>query len=99
MTKIVLLALLTASLATFPLATPSMAIDNVTDRLCGPDGPEAYKRPGGYCEQRGAGSLVDGDNEGVCDTWLAPALFNATSFGDEILIADNCYINDGPEDQ
>jgi hypothetical protein len=32
-------------------AAPALAVDTSISKLCGPDAPEAYKRPGGYCEQ------------------------------------------------
>lgn len=53
MTKIIALALLGAIIAAAPVATPAFAVDTKISQLCGPDGPEAYKRPGGYCEQIG----------------------------------------------
>jgi hypothetical protein len=36
-------------------AAPAMAMSNA--EKCGPDGPEVYKRAGGYCEQLNAGSM------------------------------------------
>ena len=45
MKTIVLLGLV-ASL----LAAPGIAHAGTTDKLCGPDAPEGYKRPGGYCD-------------------------------------------------
>jgi len=56
MYKFITVALLATSLAAFPIATPSFAVDTSISAKCGPDGPEAYKRPGGYCEQIGANS-------------------------------------------
>ncbi|WP_055049289.1 hypothetical protein [Devosia sp. A16] len=50
MQKTIALALLAASLAAFPVATPSFAFDASKSVLCGPDAPEGYKRPGGYCD-------------------------------------------------
>ena len=32
------------------LAAPGIAQASSTDKLCGPDAPEGYKRPGGYCD-------------------------------------------------
>ena len=58
MQKTIALALLAASIVAFPVATPSFAYDASKSALCGPDAPEGYKRPGGYCEQiSGSGSL------------------------------------------
>lgn len=58
MKKIIALALLTSFIGA---AAPAFA-QNANDGLCGPDGPEAYKRPGGYCEQVGK-SLLTSDND------------------------------------
>jgi hypothetical protein len=48
MTKVFVTLLVTAMLS--PLATPALASNAIAEK-CGPDGPEVYKRPGGYCEQ------------------------------------------------
>ena len=59
MRKIIAITALLASVAAFPVATPALANSSV-DPLCGPDAPEGYKRPGGYCEQiDNNGSLLD----------------------------------------
>lgn len=50
----VALAALLATGVAIPAATPAFAVDTSISEKCGPDGPEAYKRPGGYCEQIGA---------------------------------------------
>ena len=63
MTKIIALALLGAIIAAAPVATPAFAVDTKISQLCGPDGPEAYKRPGGYCEQIGANSSTSDSGE------------------------------------
>src|SRR5688500_3550655 len=61
--KIFAVALLIASTAAFPVATPVFA-GSSNDALCGPDAPEGYKRPGGYCEQiDNKNSLFDTDDE------------------------------------
>lgn len=55
MTKLITLAI--AALAALSVAiptAPSFAVDTSIAEKCGPDGPEAYKRPGGYCDQIGA---------------------------------------------
>ena len=49
MTKILAALLATSVLALS--AAPAMALSNA--EKCGPDGPEVYKRAGGYCEQIG----------------------------------------------
>ena len=48
MNKIIALALVGATLFA---SAPAFAVDTSISKICGPDGPEAYKRPGGYCEQ------------------------------------------------
>ncbi len=45
--------------------TPALAADSSTSPLCGPDAPEGYKRPGGYCEQIGTNSLASSDSQGT----------------------------------
>jgi hypothetical protein len=90
------LVLTTLSLAAFPIAGTAFA-DSRTDKLCGPDGPEAYKRPGGYCEQIGAGSLLKGA-EG-CTSYDYPQSIAALKQDEVILVAENCVFVDGPEDQ
>ena len=42
--------LLAASVLAFT-AAPALAIDTSIVAKCGPDAPEVYKRPGGFCEQ------------------------------------------------
>ena len=46
-----ILATLVATSLLALMAAPAMAMTN--DEKCGPDGPEVYKRAGGYCEQIG----------------------------------------------
>lgn len=40
-------------------ATPAFA-GSGSSALCGPNGPEEYKRPGGYCEQLDKNSSLAG---------------------------------------
>jgi hypothetical protein len=53
--KTIALLGLVASLLT---AAPAFADTAGTSGLCGPDGPEAYNRPGGYCEILGANASL-----------------------------------------
>ena len=53
MKTIIALALSTVVLG----AAPAFA-DTGSSALCGPNGPEGYKRPGGYCEQLGKNSSL-----------------------------------------
>lgn len=59
MNKIIALAIAASIIAA---AAPAFA-QNANDKLCGPDGPESYKRPGGYCEQIAGSSLVKSDKQ------------------------------------
>jgi hypothetical protein len=45
--KTIAVLALVASLLT---AAPALAVAPGPDGLCGPDAPDAYKRPGGYCD-------------------------------------------------
>ncbi len=88
MKKIIAITLLLASVAAFPAAAPALA-DSSSDRLCGPDAPEGYKRPGGYCDQIDSkGSLVE--QKDGCDYYVQPALA-ALKRGVTVLVAENCY--------
>lgn len=63
MKNIIALALVAASLTAFPVATPAFAVDTGISALCGPDAPDGYKRPGGYCDQIGSNkSLLELDD-------------------------------------
>ncbi|MDB5541301.1 MAG: hypothetical protein JWQ89_3028 [Devosia sp.] len=89
MQKIIALALVASSLVAFPVATPSFAVDTSIQPYCGPDAPEAYKRPGGFCEQVGSnGSLVEDKDEGCTQMVIS---FNLKAVGKEVQVAENCY--------
>ncbi|WP_423066000.1 acid shock protein [Devosia sp. CN2-171] len=61
MNKLIALVLVGATLF---VSAPAFAVDTSISALCGPDGPESYKRPGGYCEQIGANqSLLENKRE------------------------------------
>lgn len=88
MKKILAVALLIASAAAFPVATPVLA-DSSTDPLCQPDAPEGYKRPGGYCEQLDGGSLFKSDQDDC--NYVMESMLATLKQGEVILVADNCY--------
>ena len=88
MKKFIAIALLLASSAAFPVATPVLA-DSSTNPLCGPGAPESYKRPGGYCEQLDQGSLVQSDKDDC--THLIESLRAALTSDETLQVADNCY--------
>lgn len=57
-------AAIAAIVVAVPAATPAFAVDTRISEKCGPDAPEAYKRPGGYCEQIGANQSTAAKGEG-----------------------------------
>ncbi len=88
MKKTIALALVAASFAAFPVTTPAFAVDTDISPLCGPDAPEAYKRPGGYCEQIGSNNSLFTPQDD-CEYML---LNIAMKSDDAILqVADYCY--------
>lgn len=92
MKNILALTLMLAMAAPFGGVTTAFA-DSSNDRLCGPDAPEGYKRPGGYCDQIDSkSSLSKGDNEG-CEPYPA-GLLAALKSGQVVLVAEYCL----PED-
>jgi hypothetical protein len=98
MQKIIAISVIAVSLAAFPAAitTPSFAVDTTITALCGADGPESYKRPGGYCDQVGANnSLVE---SGDCDAipyydydYYLPTSFSLKAPAKPLLVAEYCY--------
>lgn len=90
MQKTIALALIAGSLVAFPVATPSFAVEQGIQSLCGPDAPEAYKREGGYCDQVGSNrSLVETED---CDyNYYVSTLFNENASAETVIVAANCY--------
>jgi len=89
MKKILAVALLIASVGAIPSVTPAFA-DSSNDPLCGPDAPEGYKRPGGYCEQiDNKGSLVEQNDS--CNYLPAEVMVEIALPGAPLLVAENCY--------
>ena len=93
MQKTIALALLAASIVAFPVATPSFAYDASKSALCGPDAPEGYKRPGGYCETIARNKSLIETEEG-CLPYLPTSYVVGTS-AKPVLVAEYCY-DDGP---
>jgi len=54
------LATLLATTVLVVSVAPAMALSNA--EKCGPDGPEVYKRPGGYCEQISSTNSLGGQS-------------------------------------
>lgn len=89
MKNIIALALVAASLTAFSVATPAFAVDTTISPLCGPDAPESYNRPGGYCDQIGSnGSLVKPTDD--CN-WYDLVSVDLQALDVTLLVADNCY--------
>ena len=88
MKKILVLSLMLAMAAPFGGASVALASSS-TDALCGPDAPEGYKRPGGYCDQiDSTGSLNDNNKD--CDYRMLTTLLATLKPGERLLVADNC---------
>jgi len=85
--KIIAIALLLATSAAFPIVTPVLA-DSSSSALCGPDAPEGYKRPGGYCEELDQGSLMKSDDD--C-RYIVESMLTTLKAGETILVAANCH--------
>lgn len=88
MQKIIALALLAASIVAFPVATPSFAFDASKSTLCGPDAPEGYKRPGGYCDTITENKSLIETEEG-CTPYL-PTRFMPGGSAKPLLVAEYC---------
>jgi hypothetical protein len=89
MQKTIALALVVASLAAFPAATPTFAGDSSITALCGPDAPESYKRPGGYCDQvRSNDSLLPKGDGAEC--FYYPTAMQLTAVTKPQLVAAYC---------
>jgi len=87
--KIIAVTLLVASTAVFPVAAPALANSSI-DRLCGPDAPEGYKRPGGYCEQIDSNKSLNDGHDGCSWEWL-PLSTMMKQTSEPVLVAANCY--------
>ena len=92
MQKIIALTLLATSLVAFPVATPSFAFDTSKSTLCGPDAPEGYKRPGGFCETITENKSLIESEEGC--TPFVPTSLRLGTATEPVLVAEYCY--DGP---
>ncbi len=96
MKNIVTLALVAASLVAFPVATPAFAIDKSISPHCGPDAPESFRRPGGYCDQIGSNKSLNDGTE--CDYFYVSKI--ALKFDAEFQLAaspcDYYYLPWGP---
>jgi len=90
MQKIIALALLVASLGAVPvLSTSAQAVEAGIAGHCGPDAPESYKRPGGFCEQVGSNKSLVEPQEADCYWYVPLASLEAQ---ETVKVADNCYV-------
>lgn len=94
MQKIIALALVATSLVAFPVATPSFALDTSNNSLCGPDAPEGYKRPGGYCESIEENKSLFESDDG-CEAFV-PTSFVLGRSAKPVLVAEYCDYPDVP---
>lgn len=89
-----------ALLATVLGIPSAYAVDTSISDKCGPDAPEAYKRPGGYCDQIGANGSLGGSSGGGCTDYIVVPAGSAMLMPQKrILVAENCVFVDSPENQ
>lgn len=70
-----LIATLLAASVLALAAAPALAVDTSIVDKCGPDAPESYKRPGGFCEQAASNqSQASEKGDGVW-WWYLPAIY------------------------
>lgn len=88
MKNILVLAAVLALAAPLGGVAPAFA-DSSNDRLCGPDAPDGYKRPGGYCDQIDSkGSLFEQKD---CNYMPATIGFSAVFDLPRLQLAEYCY--------
>jgi hypothetical protein len=91
MKKFVALAFAAASLMTAPVAFVATSSSALAQQQClGPDVPEGWLRPGGFCDQlNNKGSVIEQDTED-CDYEIGIMLLSSIAEGERLLVADNC---------
>jgi hypothetical protein len=96
MKNLLAIAFAAASLMTAPVAFVATSSGAIAQQQCvGPNVPEAWLRPGGFCDQlNNKGSVIE-QNELSCrglplETMLIGSLQN---YGDRILVAEDCYFS------
>jgi hypothetical protein len=97
MKKFIALAFAAASLMTAPVAFVATSSSALAQQQClGPDVPEAWLRPGGFCEQLNNKGSTIGQDADDChyELELLGALQRET--GATVLVAENCEVNYGP---
>ena len=93
MKNLVAIAFAAASLMTAPVAFVATSSGAFAQQQCvGPDVPEAWLRPGGFCEQlNNKGSTIGQDNDD-CPSPGIEMLVSALEldYGKRLLVAENC---------
>ncbi len=88
MKKILVITLMLSMAAPFGGVGTALA-DSSTDPLCGPDAPDGYKRPGGYCDQIDSkGSLFPQKED--CDYDIPVTFLDMLKQDLPVLVADDC---------
>ncbi len=90
MKKFVAIAFAAVSLMASPAVFVSMSSSALAQAACGPDAPEAWKRPGGYCEQLNGGSLVEQQPD-ECSYRIDMLGLLDLKYGGSVLVADECF--------
>ena len=91
MKKFVALAFAAASLMTAPVAFVASSSGALAQQQCeGPDVPEAWLRPGGFCEQlNNKGSMIEQPDD--CDYELELMLVSSLEHGMRVHVAEQCF--------
>jgi hypothetical protein len=90
MKKFVAIAFAAVSLMAGPAVFVGTSSSALAQQQCeGPGVPEAWLRPGGFCEQLGGGSLVEQPNECPGTYHLeAMVTISTLAYGESILVAE-----------
>ena len=96
MKKFVALAFAAASLMTAPVAFVATSSGAFAQQQClGPNVPEGWLRPGGFCEQlNNKGSMIQQPDE--CEYELEALVVLQRDVGATILVAEDCEVQDIP---
>ncbi len=94
--KFVALAFAAASLMTAPVALVATSSGAIAQQQClGPDVPEGWLRPGGFCEQlNNKGSVIEQDTD--CDYQIELLGALQREKGATVLVAEDCEVDHGP---
>jgi hypothetical protein len=97
MKKFVALAFAAASLMTAPVAFVATSSSALAQQQClGPDVPEGWLRPGGFCDQlSNKGSVIEQDTDD-CEYQIELLSALQRETGATVLVAENCEIDYGP---